>query len=58
MRGLKDCGYYDIFLPALERLSPPYKAYRDALRSLNDRLCRDLSLYYDADFRLRRKTRG
>ena len=57
MRGLKDCGYYDIFLPALERLSPPYKAYRDALRSLNDRLCRDLSLYYDADFRLRRKTR-
>ena len=57
MRGLKYCGYYDIFLPALERLSPPYKAYRDALRSLNDRLCRDLSLYYDADFRLRRKTR-
>lgn len=55
MRGLKNCGYYDVFLPALERLSPPYKAYRDALRSLNDRLCRDLSLYYDADFRLKRK---
>ena len=55
MRRLKDCGYYDVFLPALERLSPPYKAYRDALRSLNDRLCLDLSLYYDADFHLRRK---
>ena len=58
MRRLKDCGYYDIFLPALERLSPPYRAYRDALRSLNDRLCRDLSLYYDADFHLRRKMTG
>ena len=58
MRQLKDCGYYDIFLPALERLSPPYGAYRDALRSLNDRLCRDLSLYYDADFHLRRKPAG
>lgn len=55
MRRLKDCGYYDVFLPALERLSPPYRAYRDALRSLNDRLCRDLSLYYDTDFRLRTK---
>ena len=55
MRRLKNCGYYDVFLPALERLSPPYRAYRDALRSLNDRLCRDLSLYYDADFHLRRK---
>lgn len=55
MRRLKNCGYYDVFLPALERLSPPYRSYRDALRSLNDRLCRDLSLYYDADFHLRRK---
>ena len=53
MRRLKDCGYYDVFLPALDRLSPPYRAYRDALRCLNDRLCRDLSLYYDADFHLR-----
>lgn len=58
MRQLKDCGYYDVFLPALERLSPPYRAYRSALRSLNDRLCRDLSLYYDSDFRLRRRKAG
>lgn len=58
MRRLKDCGYYDVFLPALERLSPPYRAYRDALRSLNDRLCRDLSLYYEADFHLRQRPSG
>lgn len=58
MRQLKNCGYYDVFLPALERLSPPYRAYRDALRCLNDRLCRDLSLYYDSDFHLRRRKAG
>ncbi|MBP3655210.1 MAG: MerR family transcriptional regulator [Clostridia bacterium] len=53
MRSLKDCGYYDIFIPAMKDLSPEYRAYHDALRTINDRLCRDLGLYYDADFTLR-----
>lgn len=56
MRRLRDCGYYDVFLPAMEQLSPSYKAYREALRSLNDRICSDLNLYYDSDFNLRMKT--
>ena len=56
MRRLHDCGYYDIFLPAMEQLSPSYKAYRDALRSLNDRICSDLNLYYDSSFNLRMKS--
>jgi len=56
MKRLRDCGYYDVFLPAMEQLSPPYKAYRDALRSLNDRICSELNLYYDSDFNLRMKT--
>lgn len=55
MRSLRDCGYYDIFIPAMERLSPPYKAYKDALNALNSRICRDLNLYYDSDFNLRIK---
>jgi len=56
MRRLRDCGYYDIFLPAMEELSPSYKAYRNALRSLNDRICSDLNLYYDSSFNLRMKS--
>ena len=55
MRRLKDCGYYDLFLPQLERLSPPYKAYREALTALNSRLCEDLGLHYDAAFNLTRR---
>ena len=55
MRRLKDCGYYDLFLPQLERLSPPYKAYREALMALNNRLCEDLGLHYDAAFNLTRR---
>lgn len=53
MRSLRNCGYYDVFLPEMETLSPPYKAYRDAMNAMNDRLCRDLGLYYDSDFNLR-----
>ena len=55
MRQLRNCGYYDIFLPAMEQLSPSYKAYRDALRNLNERICIDLNLYYDSSFNLRMK---
>lgn len=53
MRSLRDCGYYDLFIPQLKRLSPAYRAYHDALTALNDRLCHDLGLYYDSDFHLR-----
>ena len=52
MRALKDCGYYDVFIPEMKRLSPAYRAYHDALFALNDRLCRDLGLHYDSDFNL------
>lgn len=55
MRRLQDCGYNDIFIPAMKRLSPSYRAYHDALDALNDRLCRDLGLYYDSAFNLRTK---
>lgn len=52
MRALKDCGYYDVFIPEMKRLSPAYRAYHDAHDALNDRLCRDLGLHYDSDFNL------
>lgn len=55
MRRLQDCGYNDVFIPAMKRLSPSYRAYHDALDALNGRLCRDLGLYYDSAFNLRLK---
>ena len=55
MRSLRDCGYYDIFIPQMKRLSPSYKAYHDALDALNARLCEDLNLYYDSNFNLVRR---
>lgn len=55
MRSLRDCGYYDIFIPQMKRLSPLYKAYHDALDSLNARLCNDLNLYYDSNYNLVQK---
>lgn len=57
MRRLQDCGYNDVFIPAMKRLSPSYRAYHDALHQLNDRLCRDLGLYYDSHFHLRLRKR-
>ena len=53
MHQLQDCGYNDVFIPAMKRLSPAYRAYHDALDALNNRLCQDLGLYYDSDFNLR-----
>ncbi len=53
MRRLQDCGYNDVFIPAMKRLSPSYRAYHDALDQLNERLCEDLGLYYDSSFHLR-----
>ena len=55
MRSLRDCGYYDIFIPQMKRLSPSYKAYHDALDTLNTRICMELDLYYDSQYNLVRK---
>lgn len=52
MRSLRNCGYFDIFIPQMKRLSPSYKAYYDSMDALNTRLCNDLGLYYDSDFNL------
>lgn len=57
MRSLRNCGYYDVFIPQMKRLSPSYKAYQDALSALNERICTDLGLYYDSDYNLRLKAR-
>ena len=59
MKRMKVCGYYVIFLPAMEALSPKYREYRQALTSLNDRICQDLGLYYDSSYNLvlRKKTK-
>lgn len=52
MKRLQDQGYNDIFIPNMIALSPPYKEYHDALTKVNDRICSDLGLYYDSDYRL------
>lgn len=52
LRALQTCGYNDVFIPAMKRLSPTYRAYHDALDQLNERLCRDLGLHYDAAWNL------
>lgn len=55
MKRLQDCGYNDIFIPAMMDLSPKYREYREALMQINDRICRDLNLYYDSNFQLKMK---
>lgn len=52
MKELKNKGYYDLFIPNMIALSPKYRAYHEALMRLNDRLCRELGLYYDANYQL------
>ena len=52
MKRLQDCGYNDIFIPNMVKLSPSYKVYHDALTQVNDRICADLGLYYDSDYDL------
>lgn len=55
MKRLQDCGYNDIFLPNLIKLSPAYKKYHDALMAVNDRIAGDLGLYYDSGYQLAMK---
>ncbi len=52
MKNLQDCGYNDIFIPAMTRLSPKYREYHQALMAVNQRICKDLGLYYDSKFRM------
>ena len=52
MKRLQDCGYNDIFIPAMTRLSPKYREYHEALTAVNQRICKDLGLYYDSKFRM------
>ena len=37
----------DGFIPNLMVLSPQYAEYKKALDNVNDRMCRELGLYYD-----------
>lgn len=41
-RALHQIGYDTVFLPAMERLSPPYRAYRHALLKLDHRVRMDM----------------
>lgn len=52
MKELQDKGYNDIFIPNMIKLSPQYKEYHDALMRMNDRICRELNLYYDSNYNL------
>lgn len=52
MRAMQACGYNDVFIPAMKRLSPAYAAYHDALDTLNERMRRDIGLHYDDKFNL------
>ena len=49
---LENKGYNDIFIPNLMVLSPTYAEYKKALDNLNDRMCRELGLYYDSNYNL------
>lgn len=52
MKRLQDCGYNDIFIPAMTRLSPAYREYHTAMMQMNERICTDLGLYYDSHYNL------
>ncbi len=45
---IQDCGYYAIFIPNMLILSPSYRAYHEALMGINNKVCKDLGLYYDS----------
>lgn len=52
MRNLQACGYNDIFIPNLIKLSPLYAEYKQAVDGVNERICLELGLYYDSNFNL------
>ena len=51
-KKLQNKGYNDIFIPNLMVLSPTYAEYKKALDNVNDRMCRELGLYYDSNYNL------
>ena len=57
MKRLQDCGYNDIFIPNMIALSPNYKSYHETLTNINNRICKDLGLYYDSKYNLVMKER-
>lgn len=48
-KEFQDKGYNDLFIPNLMILSPKYAEYKRALDKVNDRMCRELGLYYDSN---------
>ena len=52
MRELQNKGYNDIFIPNLKALSPQCAEYKNAMDKVNDRICRELGLYYDTNYNL------
>ena len=55
MKELQNKGYYDIFIKNMKILSPTYKIYHEAITNLNNKICAELGLYYDAVYNLVRK---
>ena len=51
-KELQNKGYNDIFIPNLMVLSPTYAECKKALDNVNDRMCRELGLYYDSNYNL------
>ena len=51
-RELKRCGYYDVFLPAMERLSPSYRQYRRSLLALEEQICTELGISSSVEGRM------
>lgn len=58
MKELQNKGYNDIFIPNMIKLSPQYKEYHEALMKINDRICQELNLYYDANYNLVQKNKA
>lgn len=50
-KELQNKGYNNIFIPNLKVLLPQYAEYHDALEKVNDRICRELGLYYDSNYK-------
>lgn len=45
-------GYNDILIPNMIALSPLYAEYKVNLDKVNDKICRELGLYYDSNYNL------
>lgn len=51
-KELQKKGYNDIFILNLMELSPQYAEYKKYLDLINSRICRDLGMYYDAEYNI------